>query len=121
MRAEDEPAWAVAMRRARHGEPVPGIAHGDHVAGVVPPGELDRLRETIEVLSGTERVRDLREGASPMRVLGACSPLSRSMPAWPPAVPLANERATDAADRDRRLLTGRPRRSVRRAAVAMRS
>ena len=40
-----------------------------------------------------------------MRVLGACSPLSRSMPAWPPAIPLANERATDAADRDRRLLT----------------
>jgi hypothetical protein len=62
MRAEDEPAWAAAMRRARHGEPVSGIAHGDHVAGVVPPGELDRLRETIEVLSGTERVRDLREG-----------------------------------------------------------
>ena len=26
-----------------------------------------------------------------MRALGACSPLSRSMSAWPPAVPLANE------------------------------
>jgi hypothetical protein len=26
-----------------------------------------------------------------MRALGACSPLSSSMPAWPPALPLANE------------------------------
>ena len=28
----------------------------------VPSGELDRLYETIEVLSDTELVRDLREG-----------------------------------------------------------
>ena len=45
-----------------HGESVSVIAHGDHVADVVPSGELDRLRETIEVLSDTELVRDLREG-----------------------------------------------------------
>ena len=38
------------------------IAHGEHVANVVPSGDLDRLRETIEVLSGTELVRNLREG-----------------------------------------------------------
>ena len=38
------------------------IAHGEHVADVVPSGELDRLRQTIEVLSDTELVRDLREG-----------------------------------------------------------
>ena len=60
------------MRQAGHGGPVSVIAHGDHVAGVVPSGELDRLRETIEVLSGTELLRDLRR-ASPMRVLGALS------------------------------------------------
>jgi hypothetical protein len=38
------------------------IAHGDHVADIVPSGELDRLRETIAVLSDTELVRDLRVG-----------------------------------------------------------
>jgi|ERR1022692_3608357 hypothetical protein len=32
-----------------------------HVADVVPSGELDRLRETIEVLSDTELVRELRQ------------------------------------------------------------
>jgi hypothetical protein len=31
------------------------------VADIVPSGELDRLRETIEVLSDTELVRDPRE------------------------------------------------------------
>ena len=40
IRAEDEPSWAE----------------------VVPSGELDHLRETIEVLSDPELVRDLREG-----------------------------------------------------------
>jgi len=43
------------------------IAHGDHVADVVPLGELDRLRETIEVLSDAELVRDLREGLADAR------------------------------------------------------
>ena len=50
------------VRLAEHGESVSVIAHGEHVADVVPSGELDRLRETIEVLSDTELVRDLREG-----------------------------------------------------------
>lgn len=62
IRAEDEPSWAEVIRHAEHGESVSVIAHGDHVADVVPSGELERLRETIEVLSGTELARDLREG-----------------------------------------------------------
>lgn len=62
MRAEDHPSWADVVRHAEHGESVSVIAHGDHVADVVPSGELERLRETIEVLSDTELVRDLREG-----------------------------------------------------------
>jgi PHD/YefM family antitoxin component YafN of YafNO toxin-antitoxin module len=62
IRAEDEPSWAEVIRHAAHGESVAVIAHGDHVVDVVPSGELERLRETIEVLSDTELVRDLREG-----------------------------------------------------------
>jgi antitoxin (DNA-binding transcriptional repressor) of toxin-antitoxin stability system len=45
------PAWSDAVRRAEHGETVAVIAHGEHMADVVPSGELDRLRETIDVLS----------------------------------------------------------------------
>ena len=43
------------------------IAHSDHVAEIVRSGELDRLRETIEVLSDSELVRDLREGLADAR------------------------------------------------------
>jgi antitoxin (DNA-binding transcriptional repressor) of toxin-antitoxin stability system len=67
VRAEEQPAWAEIVRRAERGESVPVIAHGDHVADIVPSGELDRLRETIEVLSDTELVRDLREGLADAR------------------------------------------------------
>jgi antitoxin (DNA-binding transcriptional repressor) of toxin-antitoxin stability system len=67
IRAEDQPAWAEVVRRAERGESVSVIAHGDHVADIVPSGELDRLRETIEVLSDVELVRDLREGLADMR------------------------------------------------------
>src|SRR2546429_4014794 len=59
--------WEQAVRRAEQGETVAVIAHGDHVADVVPSGELDRLRETIEVLPDTELVRDLREGLAGAR------------------------------------------------------
>jgi antitoxin (DNA-binding transcriptional repressor) of toxin-antitoxin stability system len=59
--AEDEPSWAEVVRHAEHGESVSVIAHGDHVADVVPSGELERLRETIAVLSDNELVRGLRE------------------------------------------------------------
>jgi antitoxin (DNA-binding transcriptional repressor) of toxin-antitoxin stability system len=67
VRAEDQPAWADIVRRAERGESISVIAHGDHVADIVPSGEVDRLRETIEVLSDTELVRDLREGLADAR------------------------------------------------------
>ena len=60
--AEDQPSWNEVVRHAEHGESVSVMAHGEHVADIVPSGELDRLRETIEVLTDTELVRDLREG-----------------------------------------------------------
>ncbi|WP_300015105.1 hypothetical protein [Pseudonocardia sp.] len=60
--AEESPSWAEVVRHTEHGDTVAVIAHGDHVADVVPSGELDRLRETIEVLSDTDLVRDLLEG-----------------------------------------------------------
>jgi hypothetical protein len=50
----------------------------------VPSGELDRLRETIDVLADTELVRDLRGGLADARP-GACSQLSRSLPTSKPA------------------------------------
>jgi antitoxin (DNA-binding transcriptional repressor) of toxin-antitoxin stability system len=53
--------WGEAVSRAEHGQVVPVIAHGEHVADVVPSGELDRLRETIAALSDTGAVRVLRE------------------------------------------------------------
>jgi hypothetical protein len=43
------------------------MAHGEHVADIVPSGELDRLRATIDVLTDTELVRDLREGIADAR------------------------------------------------------
>lgn len=67
VRAEEQPEWADVVRRAERGESVHVIAHGDHVADIVPSGELARLRETIEVLSDTELVRDLREGLADAR------------------------------------------------------
>ena len=67
VRAEDQPSWAEIVRHAEHGESVSVIAHGDHVADIVPSGELDRLRETIDVLSDTDLVRDLREGLADAR------------------------------------------------------
>jgi prevent-host-death family protein len=67
VRAEEQPAWAEIVRRAERGESVPVINHGNHVADIVPSRELDRLRETIEVLSDTELVRDLREGLADAR------------------------------------------------------
>ncbi|MGI8310470.1 hypothetical protein [Saccharopolyspora hattusasensis] len=59
-------SWNEAVQRAERGESVPVIAHGEHVADVVPSGEIDRLRETIEVLSDSDVVRDLREGLADM-------------------------------------------------------
>src|SRR6266567_739683 len=60
-------SWAEIVRRAEHRESVSVIAHGVHVADVVPSGQLDRLRETTEVLSDSELVRDLRVGLADAR------------------------------------------------------
>jgi hypothetical protein len=48
------------------------IAHGEHVADVVPSGELERLRETIEVLSDRAALSDLADDSEP-EVVGADS------------------------------------------------
>jgi len=53
--------WEEAVLRVGRGETVAVIAHGEHVADVVPCGELDRLRETIAVLSDSEAVRALTD------------------------------------------------------------
>lgn len=58
--SEQAATWEQAVRRAEGGETVAVLAHGRHVADVVPSGEIDRLRETIEVLSDDDLVRDLR-------------------------------------------------------------
>ena len=67
VQAEDEPSWADVVRRAEHGETVWVVAHGRHVADVVPSGELDRLRETVSVLSDNELVCELAEGLADAR------------------------------------------------------
>lgn len=50
-------------------------ARGEHVADVVPSGELDRLRETIEVLSGHELVRALADRGPVVRARAAIDDL----------------------------------------------
>jgi antitoxin (DNA-binding transcriptional repressor) of toxin-antitoxin stability system len=67
VQAEDQPSWAEVVRRAESGETVSVIAHGGHVADVVPSGELARLRETVEVLSDPQLVRDLRDALADAR------------------------------------------------------
>ena len=105
VRAEDQPSWAEIVQHAEHGESVSVIARGDHVADIVPSGELDRLRETIEVVSDTELVRDLREKVADARARRVFS-ASRSPLTWPPVVPLADERSAALHD----LLHARPAR-----------
>jgi antitoxin (DNA-binding transcriptional repressor) of toxin-antitoxin stability system len=55
-------SWNDAVHRAEHGETVAVVAHGRHVADVVPSGELARLRETIDVLSDSDLMQDIRDG-----------------------------------------------------------
>ena len=64
------------------------IAHDDHVADIVPSGELDRLRQTTEVLSDTELVHGLREGLADARA-------GRMYPAEQIAADLAARRAAN--------------------------
>lgn len=60
-------SWHNAVQRAEQGETVAVIAHGKHVADVVPSGELDRLRETIHVLSDNDLIRALADAAPVVR------------------------------------------------------
>jgi PHD/YefM family antitoxin component YafN of YafNO toxin-antitoxin module len=60
-------SWNDAVRRAERGETVAVVAHGEHVADVVPSGELERLRETIEVLSDHDVMRAVQEGLADLR------------------------------------------------------
>src|SRR3954469_6568822 len=64
---EQAAAWERAVRRAEHGETVAALAHGRHVADVVPSGEIERLRETIDVLSDNDLLRELRTGLADLR------------------------------------------------------
>lgn len=43
------------------------LAHGHHVADVVPSGAIEQLRETIDVLSDTALLHDLRVGLDDMK------------------------------------------------------
>jgi PHD/YefM family antitoxin component YafN of YafNO toxin-antitoxin module len=65
--ADSFESWNDAVRRAEHGETVAVVAHGEHVADVVPSGELDRLRETIEVLSDHDLMRAVQDGLADLR------------------------------------------------------
>ena len=55
------------LRRAEGGETVAVVAHGRHVADVVPSEKIERLRETIEVLSDNGLLRDMHAGLDDLR------------------------------------------------------
>jgi len=65
--SEHARSWEQAVERAERGETVAVLAHGRHVADVVPSGEIERLRETIDVLSDNELLRELRSGLDDLR------------------------------------------------------
>ena len=71
--SEQARSWEQAVERAERGETVAVLAHGRHVADVVPSGEIERLRETIDVLSDNELLRELRSGLDDLRA-GASYP-----------------------------------------------
>jgi len=71
-------SWNDAVRRAEHGEVVAVIAHGKHVADVVPSGELDRLRETIEILSDPDAYEASFTGGTPTDRTDNAIPTARS-------------------------------------------
>lgn len=64
---DESPSWAEVVRKTEHGEAVAVLARGEHVADVVASGELDRLRETVDILSDNDLVRDLLEGLDDSR------------------------------------------------------
>jgi len=57
------------------------LAHGRHVADVVPSGEIERLRETIDVLSDNELLRELRSGLDDLRT-GRVVPAAVAADLW---------------------------------------
>lgn len=87
VRTEDEPSWDDVVRHAEQGETVGVNAHGEHVADIVPSGELDRLYETISILSDPEAAQGLKEGLEDIRA-------GRIVPASDVAADLAARRAS---------------------------
>lgn len=65
--SEQAAMWEQAVLRAERGETVAVLAHGRHVADVVPSGEIERLRETIEALSDNDLLRDLYAGLEDLK------------------------------------------------------
>ena len=63
-------AWSSIAERVAQGESVPFIAHGRRIGDIVPSGELERLRETIEVLSDPRAVQDLLDDSEEGQVEG---------------------------------------------------
>jgi antitoxin (DNA-binding transcriptional repressor) of toxin-antitoxin stability system len=62
--SEHARSWEQAVDWAERGETVAVLAHGRHVADVVPSGEIERLRETIDLLSDNDLLH-FRVGAVP--------------------------------------------------------
>lgn len=60
--SEQAAMWERAVTRAGRGETIAVLAHGQHVADVVPSGKIERLRETIDVLSDNDLLRDIYDG-----------------------------------------------------------
>lgn len=65
--SEQAQTWERAVERAERGESVAVLAHGRHVADVVPSGEIERLRETIDVLADNELLHELHAGLEDLR------------------------------------------------------
>lgn len=65
--SEQAKTWEHAVERAERGETVAVLAHGRHVADVVPSGEIERLRETIDVLADNDLLRELHAGLEDLR------------------------------------------------------
>jgi hypothetical protein len=51
---DDAESWREAIQRAESGETVTVVANGKRRADVVLSGQLDRLRETADVLSDSD-------------------------------------------------------------------
>ena len=79
--SEHARSWEQAVERAERGETVAVLAHGRHVADVVPSGEIERLRETIDVLSDNELLRELRSGLDDLRT-GRVVPAAVAADLW---------------------------------------